>query len=100
MPIVQEATEYDNLYTVETTIIILNEAIWMVDKMEHTLVNPKKLRSYEITAQDNSFANFPIFMSMEDHEFSLPLLRKLTVLGVYTRTSTNKEFQNLPYIIL
>jgi hypothetical protein len=40
VPIVQAATAFDHPDTGETTILILNEAIWMGDKMNHTLVNP------------------------------------------------------------
>jgi hypothetical protein len=43
VPIVQAATAYDNRDTGETTILILNEAIWMGDQMEHTLINPNQL---------------------------------------------------------
>ena len=37
---------------------------------------------------------------MDDHELSLTLVRKVTVLGVATRTPTNREFQTFPHIIL
>jgi hypothetical protein len=43
VPIVQAATGYGNRDTGETTILILNEAIWMGDQMEHTLINPNQL---------------------------------------------------------
>jgi hypothetical protein len=41
VPIVQASTAYENPETRETTILILNEAIWMGEQMELTLVNPK-----------------------------------------------------------
>jgi hypothetical protein len=43
VPIVQAATAYNNTETGETTILILNEAIWMGGQMEHMLVNPNQL---------------------------------------------------------
>jgi hypothetical protein len=49
VPIIQAATAYDNPEAGETTIFILNEAIWMGDKMSHTLVNPNQLRAHGIT---------------------------------------------------
>jgi hypothetical protein len=49
VPIVQAATVYDNRDTGETMILILNEAIWMGDQMEHTLINPNQLRAYGIS---------------------------------------------------
>ena len=36
LPMLQESTEYEKPDTGETTIIIINEAIWMGKKMEHT----------------------------------------------------------------
>jgi hypothetical protein len=44
VPIVQAATAYDNPETGETYVLTLNQAIWMGDKMSHTLVNPNQLR--------------------------------------------------------
>jgi hypothetical protein len=40
VPIVQAATAYNNMDTGKTTILILNEAIWMGYQMKHTLINP------------------------------------------------------------
>ena len=40
VPIVHAATSYGNPETGETTILILNEAIWMGETMDHTLVKP------------------------------------------------------------
>ncbi len=100
VPIVQAATAYDNTDTGETTILILNEAIWMGDQMEHTLINPNQLRAYGITVQDNPFDPAPIFISTEDNEFTLPLSSKGTVLGVATRTPTDQELQTCPHVVL
>jgi hypothetical protein len=100
VPIVQAATVYDNKDIGETTILILNEAIWMGDQMEHTLINPNQLRAYGITAQDNPFDPAPIFISTEDNEFTLPLNSKESVLGVATRTPTNQELQTCPHVVL
>ena len=62
----------------------------MGNKMEHTLVNPNQICSYVITVQDNPFSNSPIFISTEDHGFSLPLVIKETLLGVAIRTPTDR----------
>ena len=78
VPIVQAATANDNTETGETKILIINEVIWMGETMYHTLVNPKKLRAYRMTVQDNPFAEAPIFIATEDHDFMLPLSSKVT----------------------
>jgi hypothetical protein len=100
VPIVQAATAYDNPDTGETTILIMNEAIWMGDKMDHTLVNPNQLRAFGLTVQDNPFSEAPIFIATEGHEFILPLASKGTILGVTTRTPTNNELQSCPHVTL
>jgi len=100
VPIVQAATAHDNLETGETNILILNEAIWMGDQMDHTLVNPNQLRAYGITIQDNPFDAAPIFIATEDQDFTLPLTTRGTVIGVATRTPTAHELQTCPHIVL
>jgi hypothetical protein len=100
VPIVQAATAYDNPETGETSILVLNEAIWMGGKMDHTLVNPNQLRAFELTVQDNPYAEAPIFISTEDMEFTMPLSSKGTILGVATRTPTDQELQTCPHIVL
>ena len=100
VPIVQAATAFDNLETGETTILILNKAIWMGDKMENTLVNPNQLRAYGLTVQDNPFSESPTFVVTEGHEFILPLTSQGTILGVSTRTPTDEELQSCPHVTL
>jgi hypothetical protein len=62
VPIVQAGTAYDNVETGETFIFVFNEAIWMGDKMDNTLVNPNQLRSFGITVQDNPFDTAPTYV--------------------------------------
>jgi hypothetical protein len=100
VPIIQAVTAYDNPETGEISIIILNEAIWMDDKMDHTLVNPNQLRAFGLTGQYNPFSDAPIFVAMEGHEFMLPLASKGTILGVTTRTLTYHELQTCPHVTL
>ena len=60
--IVQAAIEYYNSETVDTTIMILNKAIWTGKKMEHTPLNPNHILSSGINAQYKSFSNEMIFI--------------------------------------
>ena len=90
VPIVQADTAYDNPEKGDTTILILNEAIWMSETMDHTLVNPNQLRAYGVAVQDKPFAEAPIFLSTEDHDSMLMLSYKGTILAVTTRTPTYK----------
>ncbi len=92
-PIVQAATAYDNPETGETTILMLNEAMWMGDKMTHTLVNPNQLRAHGITVQDNPFSESPIYVSTGGHVFIIPLTAKGTTLGSITSTPPDQQLQ-------
>ena len=87
--IFQEDTAHKNPETGKTTIPILNEAIWMGEIMDYTLVNPNQLRAYGMTVQYNNFAEAPILIATEDRDFMLPLSSKGTILGVTTRTPTD-----------
>ena len=62
----------------------------MGETMDHTLVNPNQLHAYGMTVQYNPFAEAPIFIAMEDREFMFLLSSKGNVLGVTTRTPTEK----------
>ena len=62
----------------------------MGETMDHTLVNPNQLRAYGMTVQYNPFAETPIFIAMEDRDFMFLLSSKGNVLGVTTRTPTEK----------
>ena len=94
VPIAQAATAYSNPETGETPILILHEAIWMGETMDHTLVNTNELRAYMMTFQDYPFVEAPIFIATEDHEFMILFSSKGNILGVSTRSPTNKKLQN------
>ena len=90
MPIFQPATAYDNPETGDTTSLILNYAIWMGETIYHTLMNPKQLREYGMAVQYNPFAEAPIFIATEEHDFMLPVFSKGNIIEVTTRTLTDK----------
>jgi hypothetical protein len=98
-PVVQAATAHENQETGETTMLMLNKALWMGNKMDHTLVNPNQLWACGLTVQDNPFSDSPAFTSTEGHEFALPLTNKGTTLGASTRTATECERQTCPHVV-
>ena len=59
--------------------------------MDHTLVKTNQLRAYGMKVQDNPFAEAPIFIATEYHDFMFLLSYKGTIPGVPTRTPTDKE---------
>ena len=86
--IVQASIAYRNPETGCTAILILNEAIWMGETIDHALVNPNQLHTYGMIFQDNPFSEALIFIGTEDHYFMLLLSSKGNILEFTTRTPT------------
>jgi len=100
VPIVQAATAYQSKYTGQVYILILNEALWMGDSMQHTLVNPNQLRYFGTKVQDNPTSDEPLHLMTEDHKFNLELEMNGTVIFAETHTPSAKELHECPHIVL
>ena len=100
VPIVQAATATTSPYTGQTYILILNEALWIGDQMDHTLVNPNQLRHYGIKVQDNPVSDEPLHIMTEDEQFNMELKMKGTTIFADTLTPSDKELQTCPHIIM
>ena len=74
------------------------KAIWMIETMEHTLVNPNQMNTYGATVQDNPFAKAPIFIAAEDHDFTLLLSSKGTIFRTTKIIRKDKELQTWPHV--
>ena len=60
VPVITSATLWTSPHDRDEYILIFNEALWMGDTLQHTLVNPNQLRAYGTTIQDNPFASSPL----------------------------------------
>ena len=100
VPIVQAATTYQSPHTGQNYILILNEALWMGDSMQHTLINPNQLRHYGITVQDNPASNEPMYIIANDADFNLELKIKGTNIFADTHTPTDDELRTCPRVTL
>ena len=100
VPIVSAATAWTSESTGETFILVFNEALWMGDHLDHTLVNPNQLRHFGVHVQDNPTLDSPLFIATEDLSFHLPLSARGTTIMVNTRTPTELELQECPHIVL
>ena len=56
VPIVTGATGYTSPITGRRSILIFNEALWLGDQMQHTLINPNQLRYYGLLVKDDPYA--------------------------------------------
>ena len=66
VPIVNAETAWHSSDTGQTYILILHEALFMGDTLDHTLVNPNQLYHYGNRVQDNSMSEIPLSIITED----------------------------------
>ena len=70
----------------------------MGDKLDHTLVNPNQLWAYGVSVQDNPFDAKPL--SITTNDISVKLYSEGTIICGDTRTPTESELSQLPWLIL
>jgi Reverse transcriptase (RNA-dependent DNA polymerase) len=100
VPIVSGATAIQHPVTGETFILVVHEALWYGDRLDHTLLNPNQLRYFGITVNDNPFdAAHPIGIYYDD-SMLLPFRLQGTLLFATSRTPTDFELQNCTHVPL
>ena len=100
VPIVQAATGWQSPHTGQTYILVFNEALWMGESMQHTLVNPNQLRHNGVKVQDNPTAESVLSIITEDNGFCMELAIVGTIVFANTFTPTERELQDSPHINL
>jgi hypothetical protein len=106
VPIVTAAMAYDNPADCTTYILILGQAIYMGDKMQHSLICPNQLRARGLIVKDypqhlsprNRPSSYSIYEPNED--IRLPLSLKGVTLYFTTRTPTTYEIETCKRITL
>ena len=100
VPIVTGATGYTSPISGKRLILIFNEALWLVDQMQHTLLNPNQLRSFGMLVKEEPFASDkPICIESENGDAVLPLKTEGTVIYLDSWTLTDKDLSQFPHII-
>ena len=106
VPIVTAATAYDDPADGTTYILILNQAIYMGDKISNTLLCPNQMRFYGIIMDDVPLhlapASQPSTHSIycQEDNLRLPLELKGVISGLSTRTPTEEEVVTCKWITL
>ena len=98
VPVVTGATVWTNAADGMAYLLISNESLWMGDKLDHTLVNPNQLWAYGVNVQDNPFDAKPLSITTDDA--SVELYSEGTIICGDTRTPTEPELSQLPWLIL
>ena len=100
MPIVQSATAYTSKHTGQIYFLILNEALWMGDQMDHILINPNQMQHYGIKVQDDPTSDEPLHIMLENNDFNMELNMKGTIIFADTFTPSEKDLQSCPHIFM
>ena len=90
VPVVTGATLWTSLHDGDEFILIFNEALWMGNTLQHTLVNPNQLRAYGTTVQDNPFAPSPLKFEPPTCP-TIPLTTMGTIIYCNTRAPSDYE---------
>lgn len=99
VPIVSGATAFDCPLTGTTYIIVVNEALYYGERLDHSLFNPNQIRQYGIPLWDNPFD--PAHeLGIELHETHVPLSTKGTKLYFTSRAPTDRELNTCHHIHL
>ena len=99
VPVITGATLWTSPHDGDENILIFNEALWMGDTLQHTLVNPNQLRAYGTTVQDNPFASFPLMFDPPTGPV-IPLTTMGTIIYCNTQAPNDHKLSSLPHIIL
>ena len=91
IPVVTGATVWTNSQDGAPILLVFNEALWMGDRLHHTLINPNQLRSYGVDVQDNPFAKEDLAIITDD--YIIPLDTQGTIIFCDTRSPTEVELQ-------
>ena len=100
VPIVTGATAWTCQFSGTTYILVFNEALWMGEVLDHSLINPNQLRQFGITVQDNPFQGEEMHIATEDASVFIPLASSGTTIHMQTRTPTDQELQECQHIEL
>ena len=100
VPIVTGATTITNTETGDTTILVFNEAIWMGDQLDHSLLNPNQLRHHGVVVQDNPYDAQSLHLSSYDDEYTIPMHADGTIIYFASRTPTDFELSHCHHIHL
>ena len=100
IPIVTGATAVDNPTTGETIILVVNEALWYGNCLDHSLLNPNQLRHYGCVVNDNPYDHENSLSIAFGSNVLLDLTTKGTLIYGVSRTPTSYEIEHCPHHII
>jgi hypothetical protein len=91
--IITGATAYDCTSTFQTYILVFNEGLDFIDRLQHSLINPNQMRYAGINVQDNPFASDGLYIRAKDGitDLSIPMSTQGTIIKFPSRTPSSEE---------
>ena len=96
--VVTGASVWTNPQNGTAILLVFHKALWMGDKLDHTLVNPNQLRAYSVDIQDNPFMSTSLAIS--DQDYVISLYSQGTIICGDTRSPTEQELGTLPRMVM
>ena len=100
MPGFTQATAWTCPPSVETLIIVYNEALWMGDKLDHTLMNSNYMRHHCINVQDKHCMQNPMVITCPEEDVTIPLYMSGTILCDDASSPTQQKSEDSLQIVL
>ena len=94
------ASAWQSSHSGQTYTLVFDEALWMGETMDHTLINPNQLRHFGALVQDDPAFPNPLSIITEDREFCMELSMEGTIVYVDTHTPTDAELDACPKVEL
>ena len=99
VPVITGATLWTSPHDGDKFILVFNEALWIGNTLQHTLVNSNQLRAYGTTIQDNPFASTPLKFKPPTGP-TLPLTTLGTIIYCNTHALSDRKPSTLSHIHL
>jgi len=99
VPIATVATAWSDPNTGESFILIIHEALYFGDSMDHSLVNPNQLRAFGIDVYDNPYDTYPMGIQLTDNK-RLPFRSDGSTIYFTTWSPTDEEMNTYEHIVV
>jgi len=82
-------------------ILVLHEALYFGNELDHLLINPNQIRSHLCDiVQDNPFDPRPIGIQVESHSVQIPFVTKGTTIYYESTKPSKEDLERYPQMVL
>ena len=99
VPIATVATAWSDQNTGESFILVIHEALYFGDSMDHSLVNPNQLRAFGIDVYDNPYDIKPMGIQITDNKL-LPFRSDGATIYFTTWSPTDEEMDTYEHVVI